>query len=313
MLQRWLCNPLRDMFQNIFDTALKTLSFIESCSDIFAIIFSYICLIIVGYDVLKATLFYANPINTTFKFSIISKRLNGIIGLLFFYNLGFLVATNMPLHSYIALITLPFVVISITLIIVSYSCFYIKQKNIVKHQPLIPKSYNIKMINPIVFSLVMVWFGYVSNPIFTQLYNSAATEISNWMKARDTPTFRIDITNDSATITIPQFTIGIAGFNQLDWGELDIDEVIDELFHSLLSVKTDFDCKIYINLYYYDANKYGNKTFNGRIYELLTVSTAEVKRYKNSHYFEQNYDIINQITKLPFNKKPIKEWEQVLK
>lgn len=156
----------------------------------------------------------------------------------------------------------------------------------------------------------MVWWGYISNPLFTNLYNSVIT--SNWEKSQKSETYRIDLSDNSVTVLIPQFTVGIAGFNQIDWGELNIVEVIDELYHSLISVKKNVDCKIFINLYYYDTDKYGNRTLNGRIYELLTVSTAEVQRYKNSRYFEQNYDIINQITRLPFDKKAIREWKQVI-
>lgn len=155
-----------------------------------------------------------------------------------------------------------------------------------------------------------MWWGYISNPLFTYLYNSVVT---SWNKLQ-TPQkiYRIDLSNNSATILIPQFTVGIAGFNQIDWGELNIVEVIDELYHSLISVNANIDYKIYVNLYYYNTDKYGNKTLNGRIYELLTVSTAEVRKYKNSCYFEQNYDIINRITRLPFDKKAIREWKQVI-
>lgn len=166
----------------------------------------------------------------------------------------------------------------------------------------------------IVLFTAFLLFCLVTKPPFVEkIYNSIKTEFSNWKKSHTSPIYRIDLSNNSATILIPQFTVGIAGFNQIDWGELNIVEVINELFHSLISVKTNFDCKIYVNLYYYDTDMYGNKTLNGRIYELLTVSTAEVRQYKNSHYFEQNYDIINQITRLPFDKRPIKEWEQVIK
>lgn len=157
-------------------------------------------------------------------------------------------------------------------------------------------------------------FCLITKPPFVgKVDNFIKSEFSNWKKAQTPSIYRIDLSNNSATILIPQFTVGIAGFNQIDWGELNIVEVIDELFQSLISVKTNIDCKIYVNLYYYDTDKYGNKTIHGRIYELLTVSTAEIRQYKNSRYFEQNYDIINQITRLPFDKKAIREWEQVIK
>lgn len=142
--------------------------------------------------------------------------------------------------------------------------------------------------------------------------NYIQTEFSNWKKSRNPKTYRIDLSNNSATVIIPQFTVGIAGFNQVDWGELDIVEVMNELFQSLVTVKTDFNCKIYVNLYYYDTDNYGNKTCNERIYELLTISTTEVKRYKSSRYFEQDYNLIHQITRLPFDKKPIREFEYVV-
>lgn len=277
---------------------------------IFATIAAYGCLFILGYDILKTTLYYANPISNTVKFSIISKQLNIYIGLILFYSLGFLVAANAPLNSNMAMITIPFTSIGIVLILASYICFHIKQKRTIGQQPLIPKSFNIKLINPILISLAMVWWGYIRNPLFTNLYNSAIT--SNWKKSQKSKTYRIDLSDNSVTVLIPQFTVGIAGFNQIDWGELNIVEVIDELYHSLISVNKNVDCKIFINLYYYDTDKYGNRTLNGRIYELLTVSTAEVQRYKNSRYFEQNYDIINQITRLPFDKKAIREWKQVI-
>ena len=277
---------------------------------IFATIAAYGCLFILGYDILKATLYYANPINNTVKFSIISKQLNIYIGLIIFYSLGFLVAINAPLHSNMAMITIPFTSICIALILASYICFHIKQKRAIGQQSLIPKSFNIKLINPILISLIIVWCGYIINPLFTNLYNSVIT--SNWKKSQKSKTYRIDLSDNSVTVLIPQFTVGIAGFNQIDWGELNIVEVIDELYHSLISVKTNVDCKIFINLYYYDTDKYGDRTLNGRIYELLTVSTAEVQRYKSSRYFEQNYDIINQITRLPLDKKAIKEWKQVI-
>lgn len=166
--------------------------------------------------------------------------------------------------------------------------------------------------NPITFSPQNATI--VAKPSFVEkVENFIKSEFSNWKKSQKPQIYRIDLSNNSATVLIPQFTVGIAGFNQIDWGELNIVEVIDELYHSLISVKTNVDCKIYVNLYYYDTDKYENKTINGRIYELLTVSTVEVRRYKNSRYFEQNYDIINQITRLPFDKKAIREWEQVIK
>lgn len=279
---------------------------------IFVIMVAYGCLFIMGYDILKTTLYYANPINNTVKFSIISKQININIGLIIFYYLGFLVAVNAPLHGNLAMITIPFTSIGIALILVSYICFHIKQKRAIGHQPLIPKPFNIEVINPVLISLAMVWWGYVSNPLFTNLYNSVITEISNWKESQNPKTYRIDFSNNSVTVLIPQFTVGIAGFNQIDWGGLNIVEVIDELYYSLISVRTNVDCRIFINLYYYDTDKYGNRTINGRIYELFTVSTAEVQRYKNSRYFERNYDIINRITRLPFDKKAIREWKQVI-
>ncbi len=279
---------------------------------IFAIIVAYGCLFILGYDIIKTALSYANPINNTVKFSIISKQLNINIGLILFYSLGFLVAVNAPLHNNMALITIPFTAIGIVLILTSYICFHTKQKRAIGHQPLIPKSFNIDLINPILISLAMVWWGYISNPLFTNLCNSVATELSNWKKSQKPKIYRIDLSNNSATVLIPQFSVGIAGFNQIDWGELNIVEVIDELYQSLATTKTDFNCQIYVNLYYYDTDKYGNKTYNERIYKLLTIPTEEVKRYRNSSYFEQSYDIIYQITRLPFDKKPIKECEQVV-
>lgn len=143
---------------------------------IFTIIVAYCCLSILSYDILRATLYYANPINNTVKFSIISKQLNLTIGLIFFYSLGFIVAVNAPLHDNRFFIITPFIVISIALVIVSYICFHVKQQCAIKHAPLIPKSFNIKLINPILISLAIVWWGYISNPLFTNLYNSAVTE-----------------------------------------------------------------------------------------------------------------------------------------
>ena len=136
---------------------------------IFATIAAYGCLFILGYDILKTTLYYANPINNTVKFSIISKQLNIYIGLILFYSLGFLVAVNAPLHSNMAMITIPFTSICIALILASYICFHIKQKRAIGQQPLIPKSFNIKLINPILISLIVVWCGYIINPLFTNL------------------------------------------------------------------------------------------------------------------------------------------------
>lgn len=189
---------------------------------IFATIAAYGCLFILGYDILKTTLYYANPISNTVKFSIISKQLNIYIGLILFYSLGFLVAANAPLNSNMAMITIPFTSIGIVLILASYICFHIKQKRTIGQQPLIPKSFNIKLINPILISLAMVWWGYISNPLFTNLYNSAIT--SNWKKSQKSKTYRIDLSDNSVTVLIPQFTVGIAGFNQIDWGELNIVE-----------------------------------------------------------------------------------------
>lgn len=279
---------------------------------LFATIIAYCCLFILSCDILRATLYYANPVNNTVIFSIISKEFNINIGLILFYSMGFLVAVNTPLHDNMTPITIPFTAIGIVVILASYICFHVKQQSYIKHTPLIPKSFNVKLINPIIISLAIVWWGYISYPIFTNLYNSAVIELSNWKKTRDPQIFRIDLTNNSATIVIPQFTVGIAGFNQIDWGELDIVEVINELYQSLKTVKTDFNCLIYVNLYYYDTDKYGNKTYNERIYKLLTVPTAEVKKYRNGRYFEQGYDIINKITRLPLDKKPIRECEQVV-
>ena len=120
------------------------------------------------------------------------------------------------------MITIPFTSIGIVLILASYICFHIKQKRTIGQQPLIPKSFNIKLINPILISLAMVWWGYISNPLFTNLYNSAIT--SNWKKSQKSKTYRIDLSDNSVTVLIPQFTVGIAGFNQIDWGELNIVE-----------------------------------------------------------------------------------------
>lgn len=149
---------------------------------ILAIVVAYGCLFILGYDILKTTLYYANPINNTVKFSIISKQLNINIGLILFYSLGFLVAVNAPLHSNLAMITIPFTSIGIALILASYICFHIKQKRAIGHQPLIPKSFNIDLVNPILISLAMVLWGYISNPLFTNLYNSVATEFQHFQK-----------------------------------------------------------------------------------------------------------------------------------
>lgn len=274
---------------------------------IFTIIVAYCCLSILSYDILWATLYYANPINNAIKFPLISKQLNITIGLIFFYSLGFIVAGNAPLHDSMVLIITPFIVISIALVIVSYFCFHIKQQWIIKHTPLISKSFNIKLINPILISLVIVWCGYISNSLISNLYNTISIKTQEFIQQKKTSLYTIELDKDLMIVTIPQFTVGIVGFNEVDWGKLNIVEVVDDMYNTLKANSPNSNVQIYISLYSHNEDRYGNKYRSYRLYDLMSVNTSEVKKYKNGYFFERDYNIISQIRRLPFDKNPIKE------
>lgn len=148
--------------------------------------------------------------------------------------------------------------------------------------------------------------AYIS-PKISSFFNSISTNVQKFTQQEKKPFYAIELDNDLMIVTIPQFTVGISGFNEIDWGELNIMEVVDDIFQKIKTEAQHTTIKINISMYFDGEDKYGNKYYTYRLYELMTVNTAEIKRYKNSSYFEKEYNIVHQIIRLPFDKQPIKE------
>ncbi len=156
----------------------------------------------------------------------------------------------------------------------------------------------------VVVGLMGVYLGYKYLPtIVNQFYNSITIKIQEYTTHKN---YAVELDKDIMIVTIPQFTVGIVGFNEIDWGELNIMEVVDDLFQKLKADKSNSTITIDIAMYSYGEDKYGNRHCVYRLYELMTVNLSEVKKYINCSYFERDYNIVHQITRLPFDKRPIK-------
>lgn len=165
----------------------------------------------------------------------------------------------------------------------------------------------IKSIIIVSWGLLFGYIGIIYLPPISSLYNTISTKAQEFIQKKTPSLYTIELDKDLMIVTIPQFTVGIVGFNEVDWGELNIVEVVDEMYKVLKVNSPNSNVKIYISLYSLNEDRYGNKCRTYRLYDLMSVNTSEVKKYKNSDFFERDYNIIHQIRRLPFDKKPIKE------
>lgn len=101
-------------------------------------------------------------------------------------------------------------------------------------------------------------------------------------------------------IEMPYPTKGVVGINAISWGEVDVDELVEDIYDEIK--KSDYSqcliCVMFITKY---KDQYGNDVEDKTNLHLIAcLNPLEVRKYKNGKYLDEHYNITNRILREAF-------------
>lgn len=113
--------------------------------------------------------------------------------------------------------------------------------------------------------------------------------------------YTLELNGNDIYITMPHPTMGIIGINEVDWRGVQLSDVIEDVYQTILANSIYGECNLYVRFIIEETDKYGNKTENYDEHKILSLPIEEVKKYKGSKYLNKNYKISEKIYDAAFN------------
>ena len=112
--------------------------------------------------------------------------------------------------------------------------------------------------------------------------------------------YSLSIQDNHLYITMPHPTIGIVGINEVSWRGVDLDELTNDIYTTLENQNLPNIYSVYVKFETSSTDKYGNKEKSYKEAFLFEVSVEEVRKYKDSKYFGNSYDLTGKLHEAAF-------------
>ncbi len=90
-------------------------------------------------------------------------------------------------------------------------------------------------------------------------------------------------------------SVGIAGPNKVDWGGVEMSDVSDDIYRSIIRSDVTGNIFIWVRFKRTETDKYGNQTYDYDDFPIVTIPMDEAKKYRHGYYLDQNYHITSKI------------------
>lgn len=115
--------------------------------------------------------------------------------------------------------------------------------------------------------------------------------------------YSLSLEGNNLYITMPHPTIGIVGINEVSWRGVDLDELTNDIYTLLKKQHLSDIYSLYVKFEMTSTDKYGNEEKNYRKAFLFEVPVEEVKKYKDSKYFGNSYNLIGKLREAAFTNE----------
>ena len=112
--------------------------------------------------------------------------------------------------------------------------------------------------------------------------------------------YSLSIQDNRLYITMPHPTIGIVGVNEISWRGVDLDGLTNDIYTTLKKQHLSDIYSIYVKFETTSTDKYGNEEKSYKEAFLFEVPVEELKKYKDSKYFGNSYDLIGKLREAAF-------------
>lgn len=121
---------------------------------------------------------------------------------------------------------------------------------------------------------------------------------------REKPKYTVYWENANLCIVMPRPTLGIVGFNEVDWRGVDLSKVMEDIYDEFILTRRSGTVQLWLRFEIPLTDKYGNETMTYEDYRLVEIPVSEAKKFKSGKYLEAEYRIIEKIKDVAF---PFKE------
>lgn len=110
-----------------------------------------------------------------------------------------------------------------------------------------------------------------------------------------TKAYKMHWNENMLIIEMPCPTYGVVGINKVDWGKVDIDDLLDDICDN--AKKCDYSqCVVCVVLIYKSKDRYGNDIVEkSDLYYLFSIDTSEARKYTSGKYLNGYYNITGRI------------------
>lgn len=107
--------------------------------------------------------------------------------------------------------------------------------------------------------------------------------------------YKIYWDKDNLCVVMPYPTRGIANLNQINWGDVNLDEVAQDIYEEIIKNNSYLNIKVWVRFENPQFDKYGNETMVYDDFEIATIPLSEAKKYQSWKFLNQSYSIIYNI------------------
>lgn len=96
-------------------------------------------------------------------------------------------------------------------------------------------------------------------------------------------------------VEMPYPTMGGVGINKIDWGKVDVDDLVEDIYDELKDSRSQ-QCILSVRFTSKGKDVYGNDTSDkSSLYYIWSGSPAKVSKFQSGQYFNEYYHITERI------------------
>jgi len=121
---------------------------------------------------------------------------------------------------------------------------------------------------------------------------SSDISISSWFSSK---AYKMRWNGNMLVIEMPCPTYGIVGINEVGWGKVDVDDLLDDICDN--AKKCDYSqCMVCAIFTYKSKDRYGNDIVEkSNLHYLVSINTSEARKYTSGRYLNESYNITGRI------------------
>lgn len=106
--------------------------------------------------------------------------------------------------------------------------------------------------------------------------------------------------DNNLCVTMPHPTSGIIELGKVDWGGVDLNQVVSDIFNECNNSKRSGEVTIWVRFENPQTDKYGNVTMAYDDHQIATILLSEARKYKSGKFLDTEYKLSQSIYNAAF-------------